>query len=170
VTFFKGLRIIIKQTYQTMETRKIIGILFSILAILFGAIFIIQSNLNFDFKEYFDFSLKSYFSLAYLRQITPLIICLIFLYGGLLLFIKPAKSNTILALFGFTVLEEIVFSWFGIITVNFPVYLIAIFFCCSILALWIAYSNKINLKRLSFKEGLSSLILGTSINMFSYFL
>lgn len=153
-----------------METRKIIGILFSILGILFSVIFITQSNLNFEVKEYFDFSLKSYFSLEYLRQITPLIMCLILLYGGFLLIIKPEKSNAILALFGFTVLEEILFSWFDIITINFPVYVTIVFFCCSLLALWIAYSSKINLTCLSFKEGLSSLILGTFINMFSYFL
>lgn len=152
-----------------MAARKIIGIIFSIMAVLFSAIFIIQSNLSIDFREYFDFSLKSYFSLEYLRQITPLIISLILLYGGILLIIKPSKSNPVLALFGFTVLEEIVFNWIDIITIDFPVYVIAVFFCCALLALWIAYSNTINLKRLSFKEGVSSLILGTLLNLSSYY-
>ncbi|MGK0316509.1 MAG: hypothetical protein ACI86M_002744 [Saprospiraceae bacterium] len=152
-----------------MAVRKIIGTIFSIIAILFSIIFIIQSNLSFDFKEYFDFSLKSYFSLDYLRQITPLVLCLILLYGGLLLIIKPSKSNPVLALFGFTVIEEIVFDWFDIITISFPAYVIVVFLCCALLALWIAYSSTINLKRLSFKEGVSSLILGTLINAFSYY-
>ncbi len=152
-----------------MAARKIIGIIFSIIAILFCVIFMIQSNLSFDFKDYFDFSLKSYFSLAFLRQITPLILCLILLNGGLLLIIKPSKSNPILALFGFTVLEEIVFDWLDIITIDFPIYVTALFFCCALLALWIAYSNRINLKRLSFKEGISSLFLGTLINAFSFY-
>lgn len=153
-----------------MKTRKIIGIIFSVIAVLFSIIFITQSNLSFDIKGYFDFSLKSYFSLEYLRQVTPLIICLILLYGGILLIVKPSKSNPVLALFGFTVLEEIVFSWFNVITINFPLTVAIIFLCCSLLALWIAYSNKINLKRLSFKQGLSSLIIGTLINVFSYFI
>ena len=152
-----------------MAARKIIGIIFSIIAVLFSTIFIIQSDLSIDFKDYFDFSFKSYFSLEYLRQITPLILCLILLYGGLLLIIKPSKSNPVLALFGFTVLEEIVFGWLNIITINFPVYVIAVFLCCALLSLWIAYSNTINLKRLSFKEGVSSLILGTLINVFSFY-
>ncbi len=152
-----------------MAARKIIGITFSIIAILSSLIFITQSNLSFDFKEYFDFSLKSYFSLAYLRQITPLIISLILLYGGILLIIKPSKSNPVLALFGFIVLEEVIFNWLDIITINFPAYIVLIFFCCALLALWIAYSNTINLKRLSFQEGISSLILGTLINAFSYY-
>lgn len=153
-----------------MEARKIIGIIFSIIAVLFSTIFIIQSDLNIDFKEYFDSSFKSYFSLEYLRQITPLIICLILLYGAILLIIKPSKSNSVLALFGFTVLEEIIFDWLNIITIDLPVVVVVVFFCCALLGLWIAYSKKINLKRLSFKEGVSSLILGTLINVFSYYL
>lgn len=153
-----------------MATRKIIGIVYSIIGILFSIIFLIKTDLNTNLKEYFNFSFKSYFSLSYFNKVLPLIICLILFYGGLLLIIKPTKSNPILALFGFTVLEEIVFSWFGIITINFPSYIVAIFFSSALLALWIAYSDTINQKRLSLKEGASSLILGTIISAFSYYL
>lgn len=153
-----------------MATRKIIGILFSVIAILFSIIFLIQSDLNINLKEYFDYSFKSYFSLSYFNQILPLILCFILLYGGVLLTIKPIKSNPVLALFGFTVLEEIVFSWFGLISINFPIYIVVIFFSTALLALWIAYSDTINQKHLSLKEGVSSLITGTLINALSYYL
>jgi len=153
-----------------MATRKIIGIVFSVIAILFSIIFLIQSDLNINLKEYFDYSFKSYFSLSYFNQILPLILCFILLYGGVLLIIKPIKSNPVLALFGFTVLEEIVFSWFGLISIDFPIYIVAIFFSSALLALWIAYSNTINQKHLSLKEGVSSLIMGTLINALSYYL
>ena len=153
-----------------MATRKIIGIVFSVIAILFSIIFLIQSDLNINIKEYFDYSFKSYFSLSYFNQILPLILCFILLYGGVLLIIKPIKSNPVLALFGFTVLEEIVFSWFGLISIDFPIYIVAIFFSSALLALWIAYSNTINQKHLSLKEGVSSLIMGTLINALSYYL
>lgn len=153
-----------------MATRKIIGIAFSFIGILFSIIFLLQSDLNTNLKEYFDFSLKSYFSLSYFNQVLPLIICLILSYGGILLILKPTKSNPILAVFGFAVLEEIVFSWFGIISIDFPTYIVAIFFFTALLALWIAYSDTINQKRLSLKEGISSLILGTIITTFSYYL
>jgi len=153
-----------------MATRKIIGILFSVIAILFSIIFLIQSDLNINLKEYFDYSFKSYFSLSYFNQILPLILCFILLYGGVLLIIKPIKSNPVLALFGFTVLEEIVFSWFGLISINFPIYIVVIFFSSALLALWIAYSDTINQKHLSLKEGVSSLITGTLINALSYYL
>jgi len=153
-----------------MATRKIIGIVFSVIAILFSIIFLIQSDLNINLKEYFDYSFKSYFSLSYFNQILPLIPCFILLYGGVLLIIKPIKSNPVLALFGFTVLEEIVFSWFGLISINFPIYIVVIFFSSALLALWIAYSDTINQKHLSLKEGVSSLITGTLINALSYYL
>ena len=153
-----------------MATRKIIGIVFSVIAILFSIIFLIQSDLNINLKEYFDYSFKSYFSLSYFNQILPLILCFILLYGGVLLIIKPIKSNPVLALFGFTVLEEIVFSWFGLISIDFPIYIVVIFFTSALLALWIAYSDTINQKHLSLKEGVSSLIMGTLINVLSYYL
>tara|TARA_R100001369_G_C3185382_1_gene142440 strand:- start:7 stop:468 length:462 start_codon:yes stop_codon:yes gene_type:complete len=153
-----------------MATRKIIGIVFSVIAILFSITFLIQSDLNINIKEYFDHSFKSYFSLSYFNQILPLILCFILLYGGVLLIIKPIKSNPVLALFGFTVLEEIMFSWFGLISINFPIYIVVIFFTSALLALWIAYSDTINQKHLSLKEGVSSLIMGTLINALSYYL
>ena len=153
-----------------MATRKIIGIVFSVIAILFSIMFLIQSDLNINLKEYFDYSFKSYFSLSYFNQILPLILCFILLYGGVLLIIKPIKSNPVLALFGFTVLEEIVFSWFGLISIDFPIYIVVLFFSIALLALWIAYSDTINQKHLSLKEGVSSLIMGTLINALSYYL
>ncbi|MFT4848391.1 MAG: hypothetical protein ACI83B_000922 [Sediminicola sp.] len=143
-----------------MAARKIIGYTFSIIAVLFSLIVLINSDVNIDFKEYFYFSIKSYFSLEYLRKITPLIICSILLYGGIILILKPPKINPVLALFGFTVLEKIAFSWFDIIAIGFPVYVVAVFFCCALISLWIVYSDTINLKRLSLKEGVFSLILG----------
>ena len=129
-----------------MAARKIIGIIFSVIAILFSIIFLIQSDLNINLKEYFDYYFKSYFSLSYFNQILTLILYFILLYGGVLLIIKPIKSNLVFALFGFTVLEEIVFSWFGLNSIDFPIYIVVIFFSSASLALWIAYSDTINQK------------------------
>ena len=72
-----------------MAARKIIGFIFSIIAIIFSILFIMQTDLSFDLNEYFNISFKSYFSLDYLRKITPLILNLILLYGGILLIYKP---------------------------------------------------------------------------------
>ncbi len=152
-----------------MTARTIIGIVFSITAIVFGSIYMANSEFNFDLGAYFDYSLKSYFSLEFIWKITPLLICAILLYGGLLLIFKPSKSNLVLALFGFTVLEELFFSSLGIISIDFPYYLTSLFMCIALFALYIAYSSKVNLHRISFKDGLGSLVMGTLINLSSYF-
>ncbi len=152
-----------------MESRKIIGGAFSLIGILCSIIFLIQSDINMNLKEYFDFSFKSYFSLSYFNQILPLVMCLILSYGGILLLVKPTKSNPILALFAFTVIEGILFHLFGIISIDFPTYIIIVYLLCVLLALWIAYSDHINQKHLSFKAGVSSLILGTLFNALSYY-
>lgn len=151
-----------------MVTRKIIGTGFSLIGMLLGIIFVKQSDLNFDLIEYFDFSFKSYFSLSYFSQILPIVNCVILLYGGILLIMKPTRSNPVLALFGFTIMEEIAFHWLGLISITFPTYIIIVFFCSAVIALWIAYSDKINQEKLSLKEGISGLLLGTVINAFSY--
>ncbi len=152
-----------------MTARKIIGIVFSIIAIIFGSIFIAYNEFKIDLGTYFDYSLKSYFSLEFIWKIMPLFICAILLYGGLLLIFKPSKSNMVLALFGFTVLEELIFSSLGIISIDFPNYLTALFMCIALLALYIAYSRKVNLQRISFKDGIGSLVIGTLINLSSYY-
>lgn len=153
-----------------MAARKIIGFIFSIIAIIISVLFMMQTDLSFDLNEYFNISFKSYFSLDYLRKITPLFINLILLYGGVLLIFKPLKSNTVLALFGITIIEEALFNWLGVISTNYPIYIVVIFLCCAILSVWIAYSSKINNKQLSIKEGASSLLFGTLINLSSYYL
>lgn len=152
-----------------MATRKIIGIIFSFIAVLFSIIFIIESDININLKEYFDYSLKSYFSLSYFNKILPLSFCLILLYGSILLVFKPKKSNAILALFGFTILEQVVCNWFGLISINYPTYIVILFSSIALLALWIAYSGTINKKHLSLREGIYSLIFGTLINILSFF-
>lgn len=164
------MRIIRKPNDYNMAARKIIGFAFSLIGILCSVLFLIKSDLNTNLAEYFDFSFKSYFSLSYFYQTLPLITCLILLYGGVLLVIKPTKSNPILALFGFTVIEEFLFHCFGLITIDFPIYIVLLFFSIGLCTLWIAYSDKINQKRLSFKNGVFSLIMGTMINAFFYYL
>ncbi len=152
-----------------MTARSIIGIIFSVIAIVFGSIFVAKLEFSTDLGTYFDYSLKSYFSLEYFWNITPLIICAILLYGGLLLIFKPSKSNLVLALFGFTVLEEVIFSSLGIISIDFPNYITVLFMCIALFTLYIAYSRKVNLHRLSLKDGLGGLVMGTLFNMSSYY-
>ncbi len=145
-----------------MEKNKLIGLGFSIIASIFCVVFALQTDL--------EIGLKSYLSLDYLMQLTPLIISVMLLAGGVFLIIKHAHAIPALALFGFTALEDIIFNWFGITTSYLPIYAIVVFFCCALIALWIVYSNMFDIKRLSVKEGALALIFGTAVNLLPSFL
>lgn len=135
-----------------MEKRKIIGAGFSIIALVTIGIFIVKTD--------FSIQLQSYFSLEYYMQFVPLIISLLLLFGGVCLFVNRPNANFALALFGYAALEEILFSWFGVTSTYLSTYSIVLFFCCAIAALWIAHSNSFNLKRLSYRELILSVVFG----------
>ena len=145
-----------------MEKRKIIGAGFSIIALVTIGIFIAQTD--------FSIQLQSYFSLEYCMQFVPLIISLLLLFGGVFLFINRPNANFALALFGYAALEEILFDWFGVTSTYLSTYSIVLFFCCAIAALWIAHSNSFNLKRLSYRELIISVVFGAVESLLPNFL
>ncbi|MDG2449298.1 MAG: hypothetical protein P8M34_06655 [Saprospiraceae bacterium] len=93
-------------------------------------------------------------------QFSPVIVSVMLLMGGVGLLSNHSKTNFALALFGHTALEEIIFDWLGIISHNLPLFAVALFFGCVVIALWLAYSNAFDLKRLSSKEVVLSLLIG----------
>ena len=145
-----------------MKKRKIIGAGFSITALVTIGIFIAQTD--------FSIQLQSYFSLEYCMQFVPLIISLLLLFGGVFLFVNRPNANFALALFGYAALEEILFSWFGVTLTYLSTYSIVLFFCCAIAALWIAHSNSFNLKRLSYRELIISVVFGAVESLLPNFL
>ncbi|GJM35938.1 MAG: hypothetical protein DHS20C18_49390 [Saprospiraceae bacterium] len=147
---------------KLMEKRKIIGAGFSIIALVTIGIFIAQTD--------FSIQLQSYFSLEYCMQFVPLIISLLLLFGGVFLFINRPNANFALALFGYAALEEILFDWLGVASTYLSTYSIVLFFCCAIAALWIAHSNSFNLKRLSYRELIFSVVFGAVESLLPNFL
>lgn len=145
-----------------MGKRKIIGAGFSIIALATIGIFIAQTD--------FSIQLQSYLSLEYCMQFVPLIISLLLLFGGVSLFVNRPNANFALALFGYAALEEILFSWFGVTSTYLSTYSIALFFCCAIVALWIAHSNAFNLRRLSYSEIIISVVFGALESLLPSFL
>lgn len=145
-----------------MEKRKIIGVGFSIIALVTMGIFITQTD--------FRIQLQSYFSLEYCMQFVPLIISLLLLFGGVFLFVNRPNANFALALFGYVALEEILFSWFGVTPTYLSTYSIVLIFCCAIVALWIAHSNSFNLKQLSYRELIISVVFGAVESLLPNFL
>jgi len=66
-----------KQKKKPVEKRKIIGAIFSIIALITIGIFVAQTD--------FSIQLQSYFSLKYCMQFVPLIISLLLLFSGVYL-------------------------------------------------------------------------------------
>ena len=131
-------------------------------ALVLGVIYFIRIE--------FSIQLESYFSLAYVMQFTPLIISLMLFISGFMLVKKMPKANFYLALFGADALEEVLFHWFGLINSNLGTYSMFLFFFIALAALWMAYANAFNLKPMSSKEIGLSIVLGTLISLFPYFI
>jgi len=145
-----------------MKTRKIIAIAFIIIAIVLGVIFFTKIN--------FPIGLDAYFNKEFYVQFGPLAICIELLVAGFYLFVKHAKSNFTLALFGFTALLDSIFNTIGLFTSMVPTYAMVLFVICSLVALWIAFSNTFKLGRISLKGVIVSFILGTAVELFFNYL
>lgn len=145
-----------------MNYRKITGAVYAITALIYSVIFALKLD--------FSIQLQSYFTLEYYMQFVSLIVSMMLLFAGIYLYLKKLKTNFTLALFGHTVLEEVLFDWIEITTSNLPIYAIPIFLLFAIVALWFAYSNTFNLKRLSYKEVIVSLLFGAIESFLSGYL
>lgn len=142
-----------------MKKRKIIGAGFSIIALVTIGLFVAQTD--------FSIQLQSYLSLEYCMQFAPLIIYSLLLFAGVYLFINQPDTNFALSLFGYAAVEEILFDWFGVTPSYLPTYSILLFFCCAIIALWIAHSNTFNFKRLSYRKLILSILFGVVLKFFT---
>lgn len=145
-----------------MEIRKIIGIVFSLVSLITLCIFISRTE--------FSIQLQSWVSFKYYIQFAPYVISIMLLYCGLYLISKNPKSNFALAIFGYTIFEIIVLDWIGIVSNNLGTITTILFGCCAIFALWIAHSNSLNLKRLSWTEVLTSIFIGALESLLLFYL
>lgn len=136
-----------------MKYNKIIGVIFSIFSIVYSTNFIVNSKLTYNLESYFDFE--------YLMSFSSVVVSIILLIAGILLFVNPAKANLALALFGHSVVEEILFNWLGISDSQYDLCLTIIFLIFGLTAIYIAYTDTFSSKKLSIKEAIISFIIGT---------
>ncbi|APZ47863.1 hypothetical protein BW723_16875 [Polaribacter reichenbachii] len=90
---------------------------------------------------------------------SPVVISIILLIAGILLFINPAKANLALALFGHSVVEEILFNWLEISDSQYDLFLTITFLIFGLTALYIAYTDTFSSNKLSIKKPLLVLLL-----------
>lgn len=141
-----------------MRNRKIIATVFMLLAIVLGVIFFTKIN--------FPIGLEAYFKKDFYNQFGSLALSVELLMAGFYLFTKHAKTNFALALFGFTVLLDPIFSAMGLFTSSVPNYAMVLFICSAIIALWLSFSNTFKLGRISLIGVVVSFILGTVVELF----
>lgn len=103
-----------------------------------------------------------WFTAAYYSQFLPLYITVTLMLAGLYCLFKWKQANLFLAMFGHTASEEIVFSWLGFTQTALSPYAIYIFFPLSLICLWLAYSNRMKLKRLSIAEAVFGFLLSVA--------
>ena len=145
-----------------MMTRKIIAVVFIIIAIVLGVMFYTKID--------FPIGLEAYFKKEFYGQFGPLAICIELLFAGYYLFVKHPKSNFTLALFGFTALLDPIFNTIGLFTSIVPTYAMVLFVICSLIALWLAFSNTFKLGRISLIGVIVSFILGIAVELFFNYL
>lgn len=141
-----------------MKTRKILALVFMILALTLGVIFFVEIE--------FPIGLEAYLKKDYYSQFGPLAISIELLIAGLYLFKRHAKANFALALFGFTVLSDSIFNLLGFFSNSLPIYATVLFTCCALLSLWLAFTDTFKLGRISLIGALISFILGNAVELF----
>lgn len=145
-----------------MKNRKIIALVFIILALVLGTIFFTKIE--------FPTGLEAYFKKEYYSQFGALAISIELLIAGFYLLKKHPKANFTLALFGFTALLDPIFNATGLFTSSVPTYAMILFASCALIALWLAFSNTFKLKRMSFIAVVASFILGGAVELFFNYL
>lgn len=145
-----------------MKSRKIIAIVFIALALVLGAIFLLQIE--------FPSGLEAYFKSAYYNQFGPLAISIELLIAGVYLLIGHSKANFALAIFGFTAILDPFFDLINLFSSAVPAYATILLLACAILSLWLAFSNPYKLERISFAGALFSFILGNAVELFFNYL
>ncbi len=141
---------------KTLKT--ITAIIFVLIAIVLGIIFYLDVE--------FPTGLSSYFKREYYGQFGSLALCVELLVAGIYLLNEDKKVNFTLALFGFSVLMDFLFSILGVFPSSLPVYAKVIFLICSAWSLWLAFTDSFNLGRISIWGALVSFILGNIVELF----
>ena len=144
---------------SSLRTRKIIATVFIALALVLGAV---------SFRAIdFPIGIEAYFQPAYYQQFGRLALCAELLVAGRYLYVRHAKANFALALFGFSVLLDAACNISTLATGSFTLILgMLLLSCAAGVALWLAFTNTFRLGRITFVGAVGSFILGTLFESF----
>ena len=128
----------------------------------------------------FSIRLESWFNQEYWVQFVPLVSSMLLFTAGMLAIFERPNANFTLALFGHSISEQIIFGWLGLTDIssslleliglksfNFPNYTVLWFFGLSLITLYIAYSNVLNLRRVTLPQALIGIATGVVVSFFA---
>jgi hypothetical protein len=118
-------------------------------------------SVKFFMQIEFNINPQVWFTPQYYEQFIPFYIAIILLLSGVFVYTKYSQANLYLASFGHAASEEIIFSWIGIVDTPLPSFTLVIFFPLSLIALWVAYFNKLKQKPLSIVEAIFGFVIST---------
>ena len=135
-----------------MIKRKTASILLAIVSISLLVYFLWTTQIRVEFT--------TYFKPEYYLKFSLLIISAMLFNAAILLFRNAKGTNLALAIFGYTVVEEILFDLIGVTAVNMPLFAYIVLFICAVPCIWIAHSNLYKTEKLSIKELMIGLVIG----------
>ncbi|TDS18911.1 hypothetical protein DFQ03_0624 [Maribacter caenipelagi] len=151
-----------KNKTHSVRKRKLIAIIFGVLAIVFGVILFLKVDAPHHLGEYF--------TKAYYGQFGAIAICVELLAAAYYLFIGHKKTNFAMALFAFTVALNGILNLLGLGTSSIPIFIMLVFLVSGGIAFYIAFSNAFNSGKILIRNVIFSFVLGNIIAFyFNYF-
>lgn len=141
-----------------MINNKSVSILFGIVALGLMVYFFLTTQIWVELSEYFK--------PEYYTKFSMLIISVMLINAAILLFRNRKGVNLALAIFGYTVVQEILFDAFNVTTLNMPIFASIVLFICAASSVWIAHTNTFNTEKLSKKGLMISLAIGAIETLF----
>lgn len=103
---------------------------------------------------------ETYFKAEYYLKFSTVILSAALLNAGILLFRNRKQTNLAMAVFGYMILEEILFDLLGVTSSDGPLIITLILLGCALPAIWIAHTNAFQTQKLSYTGLIISLIIG----------
>ncbi len=135
-----------------MQKRKLLASLLGVTSVGLIVYFFLVTQIKVE--------LDMYFKPEYYLQFSLLILSVALLDASFLLFRKAKRTNLSLAIYGYMVVEEILFDLIGVTSASMPLAIYVIMFACAVPCIWIAHTNTFDTTTLSTRGLIISLMIG----------
>ena len=137
-------------------------------AFLAGLFILVSGIIGIHYFRLIEFptDLTGYFDRGFYNQFGALAIAVEMMVAGIYLFLGHPKTNFVMALFGFTVLADQLFQFFGVFSSFITGYPIIVFFIFSLVSFWMVVKNPFKLRKITWFAAMISFVLGNAVEVF----